>query len=258
MSLCGKNGCVANDKVDHACPVFTRRAMLTTEGTVVSTPDNALEIMIKDRDTWKRKAMDLEAKSRARNVREFHGIANQPVRTFPAVPTDEEVRFRVGLQIEEGAKELIEACFDLTDPGAKEIFDCAMEDIGALVKSAPLRIDLPDLVDALEDIDYVTEGFRAHLGVDGEAVHRIVHAKNMEKVADPDGKKAIKPPGWTPPDIHAELIRQGWVPDDLKCALCGCRAHLAKDGYYRHAEVEAPMSDGSGFCEKYGYPIPVK
>ncbi len=42
----------------------------------------------------------------------------------------------------------------------------------------------------------------------------------------------------------------------LVCKLCGAPAHLASDGNYRHSGQ--PFEDGSGFCDKYGYPIPVE
>jgi predicted HAD superfamily Cof-like phosphohydrolase len=66
----------------------------------------------------------------------------------------------------------------------------------------------------MADLDYVVEGTRQELGIDGPAVHAIVHAANMAKQAGPvdaSGKKR-KPEGWKPPDIAGELRRQGWKP----------------------------------------------
>ena len=42
----------------------------------------------------------------------------------------------------------------------------------------------------------------------------------------------------------------------LVCALCGAAARLADDGFYRHAKQ--PFEDQSTFCDRYGYPIPVR
>lgn len=42
----------------------------------------------------------------------------------------------------------------------------------------------------------------------------------------------------------------------IVCALCGAPAKLAENGNYRHSGE--PWEDGSGLCEKYGYPIPVR
>jgi predicted HAD superfamily Cof-like phosphohydrolase len=68
------------------------------------------------------------------------------------------------------------------------------------------------LADALGDTDYVTEGFRQECGIDGRPIAALIHAANMQKLAgpvDPVTQKKLKPEGWTPPDIGAELRRQG-------------------------------------------------
>lgn len=39
------------------------------------------------------------------------------------------------------------------------------------------------------------------------------------------------------------------------CQICGAAAYLTPEGVYRHAND--PFEDASGFCDKYGYPIPV-
>ena len=67
-----------------------------------------------------------------------------------------------------------------------------------------------DEVDALIDLIYVSAGRLIALGVDGDAVWELVHVANMAKADGPvreDGKR-LKPPGWTHPDIAAELDRQ--------------------------------------------------
>jgi predicted HAD superfamily Cof-like phosphohydrolase len=74
--------------------------------------------------------------------------------------------------------------------------------------------DIVEVADALADILYVTFGAFAAFGIDPADVHREVHRSNMAKLVDGkvirrgDGK-VLKPEGWTPPDIAAELRKQG-------------------------------------------------
>ena len=63
--------------------------------------------------------------------------------------------------------------------------------------------------DALLDLEYVTNGAAVTWGMDLEPGHAEVHRSNMAKVGGPkraDGK-ALKPPGWKPPDLGAVLRR---------------------------------------------------
>ena len=184
MALCGKDGCVANDQVDHACPVFTR------EGRPVIDQDACARL-----DT------------RSNRVREFHRRMVQPVRETPTIPPDDEVRFRLRLIAEEFF-ETMEACLVsasyATIHGAKDL-------IRQHINMARVSVNLPEFADGLEDLDYVVEGARAYFGIDGEPIARVVHEANMAKEPAPDGGKAIKPPGWTPPDVATELERQGWT-----------------------------------------------
>jgi predicted HAD superfamily Cof-like phosphohydrolase len=69
--------------------------------------------------------------------------------------------------------------------------------------------DLPEMVDALCDLLYVTYGAAVALGVDLEPFFDEVHASNMAKVGGSrreDGKW-MKPAGWQPPEI-ARLLRE--------------------------------------------------
>jgi predicted HAD superfamily Cof-like phosphohydrolase len=69
--------------------------------------------------------------------------------------------------------------------------------------------DLPEMVDALCDLLYVTYGAAVDLGVDLEPFFAEVHRSNMAKVGGrrrADGKW-LKPEGWQPPDI-AGLLRR--------------------------------------------------
>ena len=73
--------------------------------------------------------------------------------------------------------------------------------------------DLPEMVDALCDLLYVTYGAAVALGVDLEPFFAAVHEANMAKHGGyrrADGKW-MKPNGWQPPDIGRLLReRHGW------------------------------------------------
>jgi predicted HAD superfamily Cof-like phosphohydrolase len=75
--------------------------------------------------------------------------------------------------------------------------------------------DVPEMIDALCDLLFVTYGAAVELGVDLEPFFAAVHRANMAKAGGhrrADGKW-IKPAGWQPPDI-AGLLREryGWQP----------------------------------------------
>ena len=75
--------------------------------------------------------------------------------------------------------------------------------------------DVPEMIDALCDLLYVTYGAAVSLGVDLEPFFAEVHRSNMAKAGGyrrEDGKW-MKPDGWTPPDIGRLLAeRCGWPP----------------------------------------------
>jgi len=72
---------------------------------------------------------------------------------------------------------------------------------------------VPELADAIGDLKYVLEGTNLAFGIDGEPIWDAIQAANMAKAGgrvDEHGKR-LKPPGWTPPDIEGELVKQGWT-----------------------------------------------
>jgi predicted HAD superfamily Cof-like phosphohydrolase len=93
--------------------------------------------------------------------------------------------------------------------------------------TAKLRVDLLDeelgetltaidagylagIADGLVDLIYVAIGTAIAFGIDLRPVWDAVHAANLRKAGGPrrvDGK-ALKPPGWQPPDIKAILTAQ--------------------------------------------------
>jgi predicted HAD superfamily Cof-like phosphohydrolase len=72
--------------------------------------------------------------------------------------------------------------------------------------------DFVGMVDALADILVVTYGTAVEMGVDLEPVFVEVHRSNMSKNGGKDvGGKILKGPGFQPPNIPAELQRQGYI-----------------------------------------------
>lgn len=153
-----------------------------------------------------RLVLEARVNDRRQMVREFFVIAGQrrPERVNEA--TEAEFRLGVRLVVEEFV-ELLEAVF-----GWRRTDDVKI-DLEHLFNVAPLTIDLPALVDATVDLDYVVEGLRVRLGVDARPIWSAVHAANMAKAGGPlreDGKR-MKPEGWQPPDVAGLLREQGWV-----------------------------------------------
>lgn len=182
-----------------------------------------------------------------RVVGRFHQRFGHPVNHAPAVPDDEQVRFRLKL-IKEEFMELLTASFD---PGpfddgstsAGEHLAIISRDLDIVIESDQIRIDLPEFVDALYDLQWVNEGTALVFGVLGGPVVAEIERANMAKdpvyvaakdahhretlpdgarhsvllkhgdspieVPDPKAKPS-KPPGWTPPDIARVLRQQGW------------------------------------------------
>lgn len=135
-----------------------------------------------------------------KQVEEFHHLMGQPVLTSPAVPVDARVRLRLHLVAEEFF-ELLYACgFDDDD---------LEDDVRNEINFMDVGVQLPEVADALADLDYVVEGMRLELGINGAPIADVVHESNIAKVGGPIvNGKIQKPEGWTPPDIAAELEKQ--------------------------------------------------
>lgn len=70
--------------------------------------------------------------------------------------------------------------------------------------------NIPAVADALADLAFVTIGANDVWGMPGDAVWEEVCRANMAKAGgpkDPKTGKALKPPGWMPPDIEGVLKR---------------------------------------------------
>ncbi len=75
---------------------------------------------------------------------------------------------------------------------------------------AMARDDLPEIADGLGDLLVVVYGTAIEYGFDMEPIFNLIHKANMAKVGGgKDGSgKFLKPEGWEPPDIMAEIRRQ--------------------------------------------------
>lgn len=142
-----------------------------------------------------------------RAVAKFHRRFGFAVRTTPAVPTPEEVRFRLRLITEEYFELLAAA-----SPGMGPVE--AMRDLAERMVDAlaidPAKVDLVAFADATIDLDWVVEGTRATFGLPGAALLREVAQANMRKGPGVADGKPVKGAAWVPPDIAGVLRAHGW------------------------------------------------
>lgn len=139
-------------------------------------------------------------------VRAFHEAFGVPVLDRPQVPSEERVRLRLRLIAEEFC-ELLEATLNLGQLGEQVL----RSSVFGAIAGGRIEPQLGSIADALGDLDYVIEGTRAEMGIDGGPIADAIHASNMAKVGGPVvNGKITKPQGWTPPDIAGELKKQGW------------------------------------------------
>jgi len=121
-------------------------------------------------------------------VEEFMDAAGQEVLGKPQVPFANIIRMRLRLILEE-VGELLEACEGEELPGAKP--SSVPSALSFLVEASCVTgpalaedVDLKAVTDALADIDYVVEGMRLALGINGKPIADEVHRSNMAKFAD--------------------------------------------------------------------------
>lgn len=139
-----------------------------------------------------------------KQVQEFMEAAGQEVKESPEVPSDDVVRLRAKLVMEE-AFELLEAMFD-------EPVERLKHEVMELISGSDIDINMVEVADACADIDYVVEGARLAFGINGKPIADEVQRTNMAKFGEgswvrEDGKR-MKPPGWKPPDIGKLLKEQ--------------------------------------------------
>ena len=170
-------------------------------------------------------------------VQEFNRVFGLKVRTTPGIPADEVIRLHLGMCVEE-TFELVFACLGVF--AQEEQIKQDLEYLQEVIRHSLPKVGLADVADALGDSDYVNESFRDALGIDGEPIADAIHRSNMAKawvcssckgsgggldgidclvcngtgrvVRKNEAGKVQKPEGFRPPDVAAELKRQGWRP----------------------------------------------
>lgn len=141
-----------------------------------------------------------------RHIEEFMAKADQARPDRPTMPDLATRRLRVKLVLEE-LLELAEA-YGLVVLAAP---DRIVHKDTVLLEQTDAAPNLRDAYDATLDLLVVTVGTGVAMGTQLEPGWDIVHKTNMAKFNGgyrrADGKW-MKPPGWTPPDLQAELDRQ--------------------------------------------------
>lgn len=83
------------------------------------------------------------------------------------------------------------------------------EELSELIQAIDTA-DLPEQVDALIDLIYIAIGMILEMGVNPIEAFEPVHEANMQKIRGTTkrghGFDAVKPDGWTPPDLSRALI----------------------------------------------------
>jgi len=163
----------------------------------------------------------------AHHVREFTIGAGQGSPDVPSVMSEEEVKFITKMIVDE-VLELFATVHDATN--AKNVlkgFVDASKDIPKI--DAPEVDIIAEQADAFVDIYYYCLNAAAKKGVNLSAIFDVVHAANMAKRDPKTGQflkredgKIIKPAGWQPPDVRAEIVRQqhngSWPVDECQSA----------------------------------------
>lgn len=155
---------------------------------------------------------ELRDVDRERMVREFHtAVVGHTLPERPEIPPEAILRRQLRLITEEYL-ELMEAAYDKAQiSDARQNLLVARQRLEEMVDRDCLHVNFPEMLDATIDLDYVVEGLRAWCGIRSRPAWALVHAANMAKAGGPkresDGKM-LKPPGWKPPDLAAEIERQ--------------------------------------------------
>eukprot|EP00746_Dinoflagellata_sp_MGD_P160456 gnl/MRDRNA2_/MRDRNA2_87223_c0_seq1.p1 gnl/MRDRNA2_/MRDRNA2_87223_c0~~gnl/MRDRNA2_/MRDRNA2_87223_c0_seq1.p1 ORF type:complete len:375 (-),score=103.96 gnl/MRDRNA2_/MRDRNA2_87223_c0_seq1:255-1379(-) len=154
----------------------------------------------------------------AEAVREFTFEAGQPTPDKPEVMTEGEVSFISKMILDEVLE--LWATQKESDESKAALINM-VNDAKALSKEVYTNdqqgiIDqVAAQADALVDIQYYMLNCAARKGFNMSSIFGVVHAANMAKRNPETGRfeknadgKIIKPPGWKPPNVEAELARQ--------------------------------------------------
>ena len=157
-------------------------------------------------------------KDQSTQVREFTLGAGQACPDRPEVMDAKEVNF-ISKMILDEVMELMATVYPPAQ--AKEALKQMIDD-SKDISMIPYKDDesgriakIADQADALVDIEYYMLNCACKKGVNLSSLFGVVHAANMAKKDPSTGKflkrddgKIIKPAGWQPPNIEAEIERQ--------------------------------------------------
>lgn len=151
-------------------------------------------------------------------VREFNQAAQQACPDRPEAMCKRDVEFLVKMMLDE-MMELMATVHYPDD--AKNVMIDMIENSKDIPKTEypdtqEGKIDkIADQADALVDAYYYSLNAACKRGINISKVFQIVHAANMAKMDPTTGMfikredgKILKPPGWQPPDVRGEILRQ--------------------------------------------------
>lgn len=153
-------------------------------------------------------------------VKQFMRGAGQTIREVPTVPTQQELRARCALQLEE-ALEFCQACgYDINyltldsdescPVDAREVSNMLLDHIeSSMDGDTPIEPDIVAIIDAAADSIVIATGTFVACGVKDIPVLNEVMENNLQKIAKGrlvDGK-FVKPEGHQPPDINQLIIK---------------------------------------------------
>ncbi len=131
----------------------------------------------------------------------------------PRPMTKEEVQFLVGMMVSE-LVELAQTVEDSVEDAQLLVINKVSTDLNREYKKPTTPVETAaHQADAIVDMYYYGMNAACKVGINLTPVMDAVHDANMRKKKDgkfekrPDGK-IVKPDGWTPPDIEAEIVRQ--------------------------------------------------
>jgi predicted HAD superfamily Cof-like phosphohydrolase len=75
------------------------------------------------------------------------------------------------------------------------------------------NINFVGVIHELCDLILTAEAALAAFGAHSNPLLKEIHGPNTKKLRFGMLHKALKPPGWQPPNVRGELLRQGWRPN---------------------------------------------
>jgi len=135
------------------------------------------------------------------NIKKFMEAAGQFCPDKPRIPTEETLKLRLTL--------LLEELLELTEASGYNLL--YVDGTPSFIKDPEKSINLVEMVDAIGDINYVNYGFANTLGVDMEPIDKEIQRSNMSKFIDGyrrDDGKWVKGPSYSPANLQPIIDEQ--------------------------------------------------